>query len=143
MVRTMQDLSVFVFVTMANLTLARRDSYMDHLKSGIKRDTLAALRSAPLHVTSLFTEAAINKVGEEISQHENRHFARGSAVGINLTPNQPGLIKTPAGGQTNRLGRTSALVVRAREAGVSQSTRPAKAQLINDNYCLKPVCSVR
>ena len=46
MARTMQDLSEGVFINVANLTLARRDSYLDYLKAGIKQDTLNALRSA-------------------------------------------------------------------------------------------------
>ena len=40
MARTMQDLSEGVFVNVANLTLARRDSYLDFIKTGIKQDTL-------------------------------------------------------------------------------------------------------
>ena len=46
MAKTMEHLSDFVFVTVANSTLARRDAY-SHLKSGIKPDTLATLRTAP------------------------------------------------------------------------------------------------
>ena len=48
MAKTMEHLSDFVFVSMANLTLARRDSYLSHVKSRIKPDTLVALRTAPL-----------------------------------------------------------------------------------------------
>ena len=48
MAKSMEHLSDFVFVNMANLTLIRRDSYLSHLKSGIKPDTLSALRNAPL-----------------------------------------------------------------------------------------------
>ena len=45
---------------MANLTLARRDSYLDYLKAGVKQDTLTALRNAPLHIQ------------EEMSRSEER-----------------------------------------------------------------------
>ena len=48
MAKMMEHLCDFVFVSMANLTLIRRDAYLSHLKSGIKPDTLAALRTAPL-----------------------------------------------------------------------------------------------
>ena len=41
---------------MANITFARHDSYLDHLKSGIKHDTLAAVRTAPIHLGSLFSQ---------------------------------------------------------------------------------------
>ena len=40
MAKTMEHLNEFVFVSMANLTLARWDSYLSHLKSGIKPDAL-------------------------------------------------------------------------------------------------------
>ena len=56
MAKTMERLSDFVFVSMANLTLARRDSYLSHVKSGIKPDTLAALRTAPLQLATLFPD---------------------------------------------------------------------------------------
>ena len=42
MAKTMEHLSDFVFVSMANLTLARLDSYLSHLRLGIKPDILAA-----------------------------------------------------------------------------------------------------
>ena len=33
----------FVFITMANVTLLRRDSYLDLVKHGVKVDTVGAL----------------------------------------------------------------------------------------------------
>ena len=45
--KSMEHLSEFVFVTMGNLTPVRRDAYLSHLRTGIKPDTLTALRSAP------------------------------------------------------------------------------------------------
>ena len=55
-----------VFITMGNLTLAHRDAYLSHLKNGIKPDTLAALRTGPLHIATLFPEAVIKRAEEEI-----------------------------------------------------------------------------
>ena len=52
MAKSMEHLTDFVFVTMANTTLLRRDSYLAYLKAGIKADTMAALRTAPLHPIS-------------------------------------------------------------------------------------------
>ena len=49
MARTMQDLSEGVFISVANFTLACRDSYLEYLHAGVKQDTLAALRTAPIH----------------------------------------------------------------------------------------------
>ena len=48
--KTIEYLTEFVFISMENLTLARRDAYLNHLKSGIKPDTVAALKTAPLHI---------------------------------------------------------------------------------------------
>ena len=59
MQRTMQDLSEGVFISMANLTLACRDSYLEFIHGGVKPDTLAALRTAPVHLHSLFPDSLL------------------------------------------------------------------------------------
>ena len=69
--KAMEHLTEFVFFTMGNLTLARRDTYLNHLKNGIKPDTFAALRTGPLHITTLFPESAIKRAEEEIS-HDSK-----------------------------------------------------------------------
>ena len=71
--RTMQDLSEGVFISMANLTLARRDSYLEFLRGGVKPDTLTALRIAPVHLNSLFLDSLLVKAEDEISCSEERH----------------------------------------------------------------------
>ena len=73
MARTMQDLSEGVFISMANFTLARRDSYLEYLHAGVKQDTLNALRMSPVHLNSLFQDKLITKAEEEISRSEERH----------------------------------------------------------------------
>ena len=72
MARTMQDLSDGVFISVAKLTLARRDSYLDFVKTGIKQDTLLSLRSAPLHMSALFPDHIISKAEEEIRHFEDK-----------------------------------------------------------------------
>ena len=57
MAKTLEHLTDFVFVTVANTTLIRRDSYLSHLKMGIKPDTLAALRTGPLHIDTVLKQA--------------------------------------------------------------------------------------
>ena len=52
--KSMEHLSEFVFITIGNLTLVRWDAYLSHLRTGIKQDTLTALRTAPLHISTLF-----------------------------------------------------------------------------------------
>ena len=71
MARTMQDLSEGVFISMANFTLARRDSYLEYLHAGVKQDTLTALRTAPIHLQSLFPDQLLIKA-EEVSRSEER-----------------------------------------------------------------------
>ena len=68
----MQDPSEGVFISMANLTLARRDSYLEYLHAGVKQDTLTALRTAPVHLQSLFPDQLLTKAEEEISRSEER-----------------------------------------------------------------------
>ena len=64
MARTMLDLSEGVFMNIANLSLAFRDSYLEFIKTGIKQDTLTSLRTAPLHITVLFPDHFISKAHE-------------------------------------------------------------------------------
>ena len=66
----MEHLSELVFITMGNLTLACRYAYLSHLRTGIKLDTLNALRTAPLHMPTLFPDAAIKKAEEDIAHFE-------------------------------------------------------------------------
>ena len=68
--KSLQHLSDFTFTQTANLTLVRRDSYLEHLKQGVKPDTFSALRNCLLNGYALFPEAVIRKAEDEIAQHE-------------------------------------------------------------------------
>ena len=70
--KAMEHLTDFVFITMRNLALARRDSYLSHLKNGVKPDTFAALRTGPLHIATLFTETVVKKAEEEIALYDSK-----------------------------------------------------------------------
>ena len=70
--KSMEHLSDFVFITMGNLTLVRRDAYLSHLRTGIKQDTLTALRTAPLHLSTLLPDATIKRAEEDIAQFESK-----------------------------------------------------------------------
>ena len=72
MQRTMQDLAEGVFISMANLTLARWDSYLEFLRGGVKPDTLTALRTALVHLNSLFPDSLLAKAEDQISRSEER-----------------------------------------------------------------------
>ena len=69
--KSLQHLSDFTFTQMANLTLIRRDSYLEHLKQGVKPYTFSALRNCPLNGYALFPDAVIRKAEDEIAQFEN------------------------------------------------------------------------
>ena len=66
MQRTMHDLSEGVFISMANLTLARRNSYLEFIRGGVKPDTLSALRTSPVHLLSSFPDTLLVKAEDEI-----------------------------------------------------------------------------
>ena len=72
MAKTLEHLTDFVFVTVANTTLTRRDAYLSHLKMGIKPDTLAALRTGPLHISTLFPDAVLKQAEQDIANFESK-----------------------------------------------------------------------
>ena len=84
--KTKEHLSEFVFISMGNLTLARRDAYLTHIKSGIKLDTMAALRTAPLHIPTLFPNAVIKRAEEEISHYESKGHSGSSHSKVRFHP---------------------------------------------------------
>ena len=72
MAKTMEHLSDFAFVSMYNFILSRRDSYLAHVKAGIKQDTLAALCQASMVLDTLFPDTVLRKAEEDISKFEDR-----------------------------------------------------------------------
>ena len=76
--KAMEHLTDFVFITMGNLALARRDSYLSHLNNGVKPDTFAALRTGPLHIATLFAETVVKKAEEEIALYDNKSHSTAS-----------------------------------------------------------------
>ena len=70
--KLMEHLTDLVFISMGNLTVARRDACLNHLKTGIKLDTLAALRTAPLQISTLFPDTVIKQAEEDIAHFENK-----------------------------------------------------------------------
>ena len=70
--KTIELLSEFVFINVANMTLARRDVYLAHIKAGVKQDTLSGLRQAPIHLDKLFPDQILKRAEEDIAQHENK-----------------------------------------------------------------------
>ena len=66
---------------MGNLTLVRRDAYLSHVKNGIKHDTLAALRTAPLQFATLFPDSVLKKAEEEIAYYDSKGQSASVAKG--------------------------------------------------------------
>ena len=81
MAKTMEHFSDFVFVTVANSTLARRDAYLSHLKSGIKPDTLAPLHTTPLQMTTLFPDEVLKQAEQDIATFESKNQPLSSKKG--------------------------------------------------------------
>ena len=80
--KTMEHLTDFVFISMGNITLARRDAYLSHLRTGIKPDTLNALRTGPLHINTLFPDSALRKAEEDMVSFESKgHSSAGHSKG--------------------------------------------------------------
>ena len=69
--KSVQHLSDFTFTQMANLTLVRQDSYLEHIKQGVKPDTFSVPRNCPLNGHALFPDAIIRKAEDEIAQFES------------------------------------------------------------------------
>ena len=67
----LQHLADSLFVQMSNLILLRRDSYLDHVKNGIKPDTYNQLRNAPLFGHGLFPDAVIRTAEQDIASHHS------------------------------------------------------------------------
>ena len=156
MQRTMRDLSEGVFISMANLTLAHRDSYLKFMwmvssRGGLKPDTLTALRTAPVHLHSLFPrqftgqgwrwnlvvrrgvllavptgspDVSIRTLAQVADQHSNRIGSPLHWPGSKL--------------ETGKLDRK--VVVKPQ---TSPKSRPRVQGEVNDNYCVLNVAGVK
>ena len=82
MAKSMEHLTVFMFVNIANVTLLRRDSYLACLKAGITADTLAALRTAPLHISTLFKDTILKQDKEDISNYDKGQLGGRCPTGV-------------------------------------------------------------
>ena len=71
----LQHLADSLFVHLANLILVSRDAYLEHVKPGVKQDTMRLLRNSPLFGYALFPDAAINTAEQDISKYESAGIA--------------------------------------------------------------------
>ena len=143
MAHTMQDLSDGVFINVANLTLACRDSY---LKAGIKQDTLRSLRTAPNHKSALFPDHIISKA-EEICHHEDKCTSgpSGHTGNLNLstlTVSLPDSSKTLTGRPVDQYGSKLEGVDRdltGARPPLTLNDQQSPSNSVNDNYCVSCV----
>ena len=141
-VKTMEHLSEFVFMSMGNLTLACRDAYLNHIKGGVKPDTVAAFRTAPLHIPTLFPDSIIKQAEEEIAHFEakGQSSLRGKCRYPPMSVQRKGQIKGRIPRVTDPLGRTLGKVVTRNPRGslpVIHRDQPRASSPINDNYCIE------
>ena len=139
--KTMEHLSDFVFISLGNLTLARRDSYLNHVKAGVKQDTITALRTAPLHIPTLFTDSVIKRAEEEIAHFEAKHkLVPGVRVGTtHMSAQRRGQTRGRTPRMTDPLGRTLAKGTTRNPRGslpVTHPDQPRASSPINDSYCI-------
>ena len=131
---------------MGNLTLARRDAYLNHVKNGIKPDTLAALRTASLHLSMLFPDAVIKRAEEEIAHYDNKgHSASLSSRHKGRFHPYERPDKRVEGRSDTKQERPAWKNIcrrqfrRSRGKNANFSSRADKGQqTLNDSYCLNP-----
>ena len=73
----MEHLSYFTFVSMENVTVVTMDSYLAHVKFGLKQDTLAAVHQAPLDLRTLFLDCVLKIADEDIGRFEDKCRSHG------------------------------------------------------------------
>ena len=165
--KLLQHLSDFTFTQMANLTLVRRDSYLEHLKQGVKPDTFSALRNCPLNRYALFPDTVIRKAEDEIANMKmlsvppsplqamwgSQGGTKKVRIGINHTPllgkvrirlkPLATLVKTCRPGKP-LAGTADQEVGGAEDHLAAAPEAPRMSISINDNYCVTdPVLTTR
>ena len=86
----LQHLADSLFVNLSNLILLRRDSYLEHVRPGIKPDTWNMLRNAPMFGYGLFPDAVLNTAEQDINKYESVGVAPGPGLGASQRSNWRG-----------------------------------------------------
>ena len=73
----LQHLTDSLFVHLSNLILLRRDSYLEHVKPGVKPDTWNMLRNAPMFGYGLLPDAVLNTAEQDINKFKSAGVAPG------------------------------------------------------------------
>ena len=148
MAKTMEHLLEFVFINVVNMTLARRDAYLAHVKAGIKHDTLSALRQAPIHLDKLFPEQMLKRRQRKILLSMKTRIALHNlllASGRNVSIVIKEMTKPGTRNLENWPGRLLVVSNRKERARTPTTShvRPRVNLIINDNHCSKFLFSQR
>ena len=82
----LQHLADSLFVNLANLVLIHRDSYLEHVKPGIKPDTWNLLRNAPIFGYGLFPDSVLCTTEQDIGKHESAGVIPGPGLSTSQRP---------------------------------------------------------
>ena len=148
---TMQDLSAGVFISMANLTLACRDSSLEFICGGVKPDTLTALCTAPFIFTHCFQTVYWSRL--KMKSHVVR---RGILLAVHTgsldvfthtLPQVADQFINRTGSPLHRpgskleTGKWDRKVVAKPQT--SPKSRPRVQRKVNDNYCVLNVAGMK
>ena len=135
---------------MANFAPTHKDSYLEYLHAGVKRYTLTALRTALVHLHSLFPDQLLIKTEEEVSRSEKRHSSgqllRKPAHFTRMLP-MTSLLINRTGSLVSQLGSRYVNVNRERKIvaslPLSHRNQPRVLNNINDNLCVQCVTGLK
>ena len=142
MAKAMEYISDFVFVSMANVTFVRRDSYLAHFKLGLKQDNLATLRQAPLDLPTLFPDSVLRKARRtSVSLRTKVTLTVTQLVArTGVTTHTEGRIdRHRIRSMVNRPGKHLDVSARRKVVIIPTSIhhiRPGVSRPLNDNYCV-------
>ena len=130
---------------MAKLTLARRDAYLSHIRSGIKPDNLFSLRTAPLHMATLFPDSVLKKAKEDIASYERKGHSNSSHKNSHYHPYE----RPKKSHNNSKSDKPAWKTIGSRSHGrkhkgksSNYSSRATKGQsLVNDNHWVAPMCA--
>ena len=133
MANSMEHLTDFVFVNMANTILPRRDSYLSYLKAGVKADTCNAFRTALLHFDTIFLDSVIKQ--ERILTPMTKIALGWCTRSVGTTHMNRKKRGPIAKNRTDLLGKTSLVagIDRAKENNSTHHYQPRASSRINDN----------
>ena len=147
MARTMQDLSEGIFISIANSTLAHRDSYLEYLHAGVKKDTLycVLLPSIYSHFSRTSFLVRLKRKWPEVKRGVRLASHTGNPiVSIHMLPMTSRLINRTRS-RLSQLGSKYANKKRKVVANLPLSHRnwPRVLRNVNENYCVNYVTGLK